>query len=213
MLEEAGLAYNVIPVNIGAGEQFAPDFLKISPNNRMPAIVDPDGPGGKPLSLFESGAILIYLADKTGVLRPKDDAVWYAHIQWLMWQMAGVGPMFGQANHFLSYAPEKLAYPLERYTNEARRLIRIADKRLAEAPWLGGDDYGIADIAVYPWMRIIGRFQPEPAETVHLQRWMDSMAARPAVQRGLDLLKDARQGPLDDKAKEILFGKTQFQKR
>jgi GST-like protein len=214
MLEETGLPYAVVPVNIGAGDQFQPDFLKIAPNNRMPAIVDPDGPGGRKLALFESGAILIYLAEKTGKFRPKDDAAWFTHLQWLMWQMGGVGPMFGQANHFLTYAPEKLPYAMERYTNEAKRLLRVADRRLGEAAYLGGE-YGIADMATFPWVRsILTRIQVDEADMVNVQRWMDTIAARPAVQRGLALMAEQRkEGLTSAAAKEVLYGKTQFEKR
>lgn len=214
MLEETGLPYDVVPVNIGAGDQFQPDFLKISPNNRMPAIVDPDGPNGRPLALFESGAILIYLAEKTKKFRPLEEAAWFTHLQWLMWQMGGVGPMFGQANHFLTYAPEKIPYAVERYTNEAKRLLRVADKRLAEVAYLGGD-YGIADMATFPWVRsILTRIEIDPADMAQVQRWMDRVAARPAVQRGLALMAEQRkQGLTSAAAKEVLYGKTQFEKR
>ena len=153
MLEETGLEYRVHGVNIREGEQFKPEFLKISPNNRIPAIVDHDGPGGKPLSLFESGAILLYLASKTGKLLPADLHARWTCVQWLMWQMGGVGPMFGQANHFRSYSKEKLQYPIERYTQEAHRLTRILDKQLGEVEYAAGDEYTIADIAIFPWMR------------------------------------------------------------
>lgn len=214
MLEETGLPYAVVPVNIGAGDQFKADFLAISPNNRMPAILDPDGPGGRPLALFESGAILIYLAEKTQQFRPLDEAVWFTHLQWLMWQMGGVGPMFGQANHFLTYAPEKIPYAMERYTNEAKRLLRVADKRLGEAEYLGGE-YGIADMATFPWVRsILTRLQVDAADMANVQRWMDAVAVRPAVQRGLGLMAEQRkEGLTSAAAKEVLYGKTQFEKR
>jgi len=153
MLEELGLAYNVHPINIGAGDQFKPEFLKISPNNKMPAIVDPDGPDGKPISLFESGAILIYLAEKHGKFLSTDPRQRYTTLQWLMWQMGGLGPMLGQAHHFRNYAPERIEYAYNRYTNEANRLYGVLDKRLGEARFLAGDDYSIADIAAWPWMR------------------------------------------------------------
>ncbi|MDE1148547.1 MAG: glutathione binding-like protein [Azospirillaceae bacterium] len=208
-LEEMGLPYVVHPVDIGAGDQFKPDFLAISPNNRMPAIVDPKGPNGKPLSLFESGAILIYLAEKTGHFRPADPAVWYAHVQWLMWQMGGVGPMFGQAGHFLHYAPERIQYGIDRYTNEGRRLIRVANTQLEKTEYLAGDDYGIADMATFPWLRLHDRYEIDLADFPHVKRWIDAVAARPAVQRGLDLLKDnvrAPSQPMDAKMRENLFG-------
>jgi len=149
-LEELELAYRVIPVNIGSGDQFKPEFLVITPNHRIPAIVDPDGPGGKPLTLFESGAILIYLAEKTGKLIPADPAARLTCLQWLMFQMGGVGPMFGQYNHFTAYAPEKLPYAIERYSKEVKRLHRVLEKRLAESPYLVGPEYSIADIATFP---------------------------------------------------------------
>ena len=153
MLEECGLPYNAIPVNIGAGEQFDPEFLAISPNNKIPAITDPDGPDGKPISLFESGAILVYLAAKTGRFLPGTDRERYEVLQWLMFQMGGVGPMLGQVHHFRLYAPEKIEYAIERYTNEGKRLYGVIDKRLSSSPWLGGKDYSIADIATFPWLR------------------------------------------------------------
>jgi len=209
-LEEMGLPYEVHAVNIGAGDQFNPDFLKIAPNNRMPAIVDPEGPEGKPLSLFESGAILIYLAEKTGQFRPKDQAVWYSHIQWLMWQMGGVGPMFGQAGHFILYAPEKVPYGIERYRNESRRLLKVANTRLEEAAYLGGDDYGIADMATFPWVRNAPKYDIDLNEFPNVQRWFNAIAARPAVQRGLGLLADKVKPagtPLTDKERENLYGK------
>ncbi len=152
-LEELALPYALVPVDIGAGEQFKPEFLAITPNHRIPAIVDPDGPGGRPLSLFESGAILIYLAEKAGRLIPADPAARYVCLQWLMFQMGGVGPMFGQYNHFAAYAPEKLPYAIERYTNEVARLHRVLEKRLEQSPYLAGEEYSIADIATFPWLR------------------------------------------------------------
>ncbi|HEY9105594.1 MAG TPA: glutathione S-transferase N-terminal domain-containing protein, partial [Roseateles sp.] len=151
MLEECGLKYRVHPVDIGTGAQFAPDFLAISPNNKIPAVTDADGPDGAPISLFESGAILLYLAGKTGRLMPADVRGKYEVLQWLMFQMGGVGPMLGQAHHFRIYAPEKLPYAIERYTNEARRLYGVINKRLAHATYIGGAEYSIADIAVFPW--------------------------------------------------------------
>lgn len=211
-LEEMGLAYDVHPVDIGKGDQFKPDFLKISPNNRMPAIVDPDGPDGKPITLFESGAILIYLAEKTGKFRPRDQATWYTHIQWLMWQMGGVGPMFGQAGHFMFYAPEQIPYGVERYGNEAKRLMKVADTRLGEARFLGGDEYGIADMATFPWLRLHERYGITTSDYPNVKRWIDEIAARPAVHRGLDLLKDSARPagqPLSDEERENMFGKKQ----
>ena len=147
MLEECGLPYRTVAIDIGAGDQFKPEFLAISPNNKIPALVDPDGPGGKPISLFESGAILLYLAAKTGRFLPEDLAARYEVLQWLMFQMGGVGPMLGQAHHFRLYAPEKIPYAIDRYTNEARRLYGVMDKRIAKSRYIGGSDYSIADIS------------------------------------------------------------------
>ncbi len=214
MLEETGLPYRVHGVNIRAGDQFKPGFLKISPNNRIPAIVDHDGPGGKPLSLFESGAILLYLAAKTGNFLPLDMHARWNCVQWLMWQMGGVGPMFGQANHFRAYAIEKIPYAIERYTNEANRLTHVLDKRVGEARYLAGDEYSIADMAVFPWMRNADKRGIDMAEYPHARRWFDAINARPAVQRALQVLSDVNNtAPHDEKSRDILFGKTQFQRR
>ena len=211
MLEETGLSYRVHAINIRVGDQFKPDFLKISPNNRIPAIVDSEGPDGKPISLFESGAILIYLVGKTGKFLPLDLHERYAALQWLMWQMGGIGPMFGQANHFRAYAVEKLAYPIERYTNESKRLTGILDKRLGEARYLAGPQYSIADMAVFPWMRNPERRGIDMTEYPNAKRWFDEINARPAVQRALKVLSDVNNSaPHDAKSRDILFGKTQF---
>ncbi len=211
-LEETGLEYRIVPVNISKGEQFAPDFLKISPNNRMPAIVDSDGPGGKPIAIFESGAILLYLGEKTGKLLPADTRAKYDVIQWLMFQMAGVGPMFGQRGHFLRAAPEKIPYAIERYTNESRRLLNVIDKQLKDRPYLAGE-YSIADIATFPW--VVGtRREPEQLESrPNFKRWLDAISERPAVKRGLAVMADRPQAPLDDEARSILYGNKQFEKR
>ena len=214
MLEECALKYRVRAVNIRTGEQFKPEFLKISPNNRIPAIVDSEGPNGKPISLFETGAILIYLAGKTGRFLPLDLHERYTALQWLMWQMGGVGPMFGQANHFRAYSVEKITYAIERYTNEANRLTGVLDKRLGEAPYLAGDEYSIADMAVFPWMRNADKRGINLAEFPHAQRWFDAINGRPAVKRALEVLSDVNStAPHDDKSRDILFGKTQFQRR
>jgi GSH-dependent disulfide-bond oxidoreductase len=213
MLEECGLAYRAIPVNIGAGEQFRPGFLAISPNNKIPAIVDPDGPDGKPISLFESGAILVYLASKTGRFLPASDRAKFEVLQWLMFQMGGVGPMLGQAHHFRMYAPEKISYAIDRYTNEARRLYGVIDQRLAQSDWLGGAEYSIADIATFPWLRSWQNQGIVLEDYPHLKRWFDTIAARPAVQRGVQVLAHLRKPITDDKARENLFGATQYQKR
>jgi GST-like protein len=210
MLEEVGLPYAVHPINISAGDQFEPDFLAISPNNRIPAIVDQDGPDGAPISLFESGAILIYLAEKTGQFLPGDPRGRYETLQWLMFQMGGVGPMLGQAHHFRKYAPEKIDYAYDRYTNEASRLYRVIDKRLADRDYLAGD-YSIADIATFPWLRSHENQGQNIADTPNLKRWFDTIAARPAVERGVAVLSDRRRTrEYTAEEKDILFGATQF---
>jgi GSH-dependent disulfide-bond oxidoreductase len=215
MLEELGLPYQVVPVDIGAGDQFKAEFLAITPNHRIPAIIDPDGPGGKPIRLFESGAILIYLSEKSGGrLIPAEPAGRYTCLQWLMFQMGGVGPMFGQYNHFANYHDEKLAYPIQRYSNEVKRLHGVLDKRLREAPYLAGEEYSIADIATFPWIRNPDRRGIDLADYPELKRWHDIMAARPAVQRGVRVLSEyQRTTPFTEEEKQILFGAQQFQKR
>jgi GST-like protein len=213
MLEECGLAYRVHPVDIGAGDQFAPDFLAISPNNKIPAITDADGPDGAPISLFESGAILLYLAGKTGKLLPGDVRGKYEVLQWLMFQMGGVGPMLGQAHHFRIYAPERIDYAIDRYTNEARRLYSVINKRLAHSTYLGGHDYSIADVAVFPWLRSWKNQGVEMGDYPHLRGWFDEIAKRPAVQRGVEVLAGVRKPLTDDKAREALFGQRQVQQR
>lgn len=213
-LEELELPYRVVPVNIGKGEQFQPEFLAITPNHRIPAIVDPEGPDGEQVRLFESGAILIYLAEKAGRLIPADPVARYTCLQWLMFQMGGVGPMFGQYNHFASYAPEKLPYAIERYGNEVRRLHRVLEKRLSASAFLAGDAYSIADIATFPWIRNPDRRGIDLAEFPSVKRWHDAIAARPAVQRGVSVLaENQRSGPMSDAEREQLFGTTQFQAR
>jgi GST-like protein len=214
-LEELGLQYKVTPVNIGAGDQFKPEFLKITPNHRIPAIVDSDGPGGKPFTLFESAAIMIYLSEKTGgKLIPKDPIGRYKCLEWMMFQMGGVGPMFGQYNHFAAYAVEKLPYAIERYTNEVKRLHRVLEHRLEEVPYLAGGEYTMADIITFPWIRGAERRNIDLAEYPAVKRWHDEIAARPAVQRGVAVLADrARQGQITDAERENYFGKTQFAAR
>ena len=214
MLEETGIPYRVHPVNIGAGEQFAPAFLKISPNNKMPAMVDTDGPGGKPLSMFESGAMLIYLASKSGRFLPEDLAKKWSTLSWLMFQMGGVGPMLGQAHHFLGYAPERIPYAMERYKNEANRLYGVIDRRLGESTYIACDEYTIADMAIVPWLRYPDRQGVEIDEYPRLKRWRDAILERPAVKRALEVLAERRRpGAMSDKEKEVLFGKTQYAKR
>ena len=211
-LEEAGLLYNVHPVDIGSGAQFERAFLKISPNNKMPAIVDPEGPDSKPISIFESGAILMYLAEKSGRFLPREVRRRYEVIQWLIFQVAGVGPMLGQAHHFRGYAPEKIEYAINRYTKEAGRLYCVMDKHLAGRDYFAGD-FSIADMAIYPWIVSHERQGQDLAELPNLKRWFERVAARPAVQRGMELLKERRAPTMSDKAKEVLFGSTQYQKR
>ncbi|MBI2312607.1 MAG: glutathione S-transferase N-terminal domain-containing protein [Betaproteobacteria bacterium] len=214
MLEEIGLPYAVHSVDITAGDQFKPEFLGISPNNKIPAIVDSDGPGGKPISLFESGAILIYLAEKSGKLLPQEPRARYETLVWLMFQMGNVGPFLGQAHHFRVYAPEKIPYAIERYTKEANRLYAVLDKRLAEVPYLAGNEYTIADIATFPWTRTPQRQGVEHPDYPNFKRWFDEIAARPAVQRGLAVLKNKRrEGPLDQKGWDAMFGDTQYKRR
>ncbi len=213
MLEETGLPYRVHPVDIGAGDQFKPEFLKISPNNKMPAMIDSDGPDGKPISMFESGAMLLYLASKTGQFLPVDLRERWSTLQWLMFQMGGVGPMLGQAHHFLGYAPEKIPYAMQRYSKEANRLYGVMDRRLAESEYIACGEYTIADMAIMPWLRYPERQGVNMDDYRHLKQWFDGVAARPAVQRGLKVLADLRKPVMDDKAKEMLFGATQYQKR
>ena len=217
MLEECGLRLNrdwrAIPINIGQGDQFAPDFLRISPNNKIPALVDPNGPDGKPISVFESGAILVYLASKMGKFMPKSDRAKFEVLQWLMFQMGGVGPMLGQNHHFKLYAPEKIDYAINRYTNEAKRLYGVMDKQVSKTKFIAGNTYTIADMAIFPWLRNWQNQGIDWAEYPHLKHWFDTIAARPAVQRGVQVLADLRKPITDDKAREMLFGKQQFLRR
>ncbi len=213
MLEECGLAYRAHPVDIGAGDQFKPEFLAISPNNKIPAITDPEGPDGQPISLFESGAILLYLAGKTGRFLPTDVRGKYEALQWLMFQIGGVGPMLGQAHHFRIYAPEKIPYAVERYTNEAQRLYGVMNKRLAKSRYIGGAEYGVADIAIFPWLRSWKNQGIAWSDFPHLKGWFDEIAARPAVMRGVEVLANLRKPITGDKEREILFGKRQRQQR
>ncbi len=188
MLEELGLDYSIHLVDISKGEQFAPEFLEISPNNRIPAIVDTEGPGGGRYSLFESGAILIYLAEKTGRLLPTEPRDRYDVLQWLMWQMGGVGPMFGQVHHFLRAAKEEVPYAIERYTKEMHRLYGVMDRRLGKSPYLGCAEYTVADIATYPWVARYDWQRVDLADYPNVRRWFDELSARPAVQRGMTVL-------------------------
>jgi GST-like protein len=216
MLEETGLPYEIRPVNIRAGEQFKPEFLRISPNNKIPAIVDREGPDGKPMSVFETGAILIYLAGKSGKLLPRDDRSKYVALQWVMFQMGNIGPMMGQSGHFRSNAvPEKIDYAIKRYGNEVRRLHRVMERRLSEAAYFAGPEYSIADIAIFPWLRNSERSGIDWAEFPRVKSWFDGINARSAVQRALKVLADVQTSPpghYDAKAREVLFGATQYQK-
>ena len=215
MLEETGLEYRVHAVDIGAGDQFKPDFLAISPNNKIPAMIDRDGPGGKPFALAESGAMLFYLASKTGRFLPKGLRERWVVMQWVMTQMGHVGPMLGQAHHFLQYAPEKIEYAMNRYRNEAKRLYGVVDKRLQESEWLGGNEYSIADMATMPWMRAPERQGVDIEQFPVLKRWRERIAARPAVQRAVEVLAERRRqtpGFTKEQA-EVLFGATQYAKR
>jgi GST-like protein len=204
-------------VDIRKGDQFTPEFLRLSPNNRMPAIVDDDGPDGKPLTLFESGAILVYLAEKTGRFLPASGAARYHAMAWLMFQMANLGPICGQAHHFRASAPEKVPYAIRRFTDEAARLYGVMDRRLGEAAYLAGADYTIADMACWPWVRVHRYHGQDWAPYPNLKRWFDAIAARPAVQRGMTLLDehraDNRATALDARTRDILFGAAQYQRR
>ncbi len=206
-LEETGVPYTIVPVNIGRGEQFRPEFLKISPNNRMPAIVDhapADGQG--PLSVFESGAILLYLAEKTGRFLAADLRGRVETLQWLFWQMGGLGPMAGQNHHFSQYAPEKIQYAIDRYVNETARLYAVLDRRLSDRSYIAGD-YSIADMAAYPWIVSHKRQQQELGDFPHLERWFNVIRARPAVERAYEKGKAVSTQPVvDEAARAILFG-------
>ena len=208
MLEECGLPYEVKYINIGRGDQFAPSFLKIAPNNRMPAIIDPDGPGGEPISVFESGAILQYLGRKTGKFYPADERKRVDVEQWLYWQMGGLGPMAGQCHHFRNYAPEKIPYAIDRYTNEVNRLYGVMNKRLADREYLAGD-YSIADMASFPWTRSYANQGQNIADFPHLEAWFNSIQARPALQKAVKVGADEREKwnlASDKEAQKVLFG-------
>ena len=208
-LEEAELPYRLVPVNIGRGEQFRPEFLAISPNNRMPAIVDHKPADGRgPLSVFESGAILFYLADKTGKFLPKDPRGRAEVMQWVMWQMGGIGPMSGQAHHFRNYAKEKLPYAIERYTNEVNRLYGVLDRQLASREFIAGE-LSIADMTTFPWVVGYENLGQKIEDFPHMGAWLARMKARPGVARGLEVGKELRTAPgMDDEARKVLFGQT-----
>ena len=211
MLEETGLEYRVEWVDIMGGDQFAPEFLAISPNNKIPAIVDHDGPGGTPVSVFESGAILLYLAEKTGMFLPTEPRARIEVLEWLFWQMGGFGPMLGQSHHFNKYAPERIKYAMERYTNEARRLYNVLDKRLESRQYVAGD-YSIADMAIFPWCRLHGRQGQRIEDFPNVKRWFVAVAQRPAVARDMARLED-KAGEFDEKSWSNLFGTEQYERR
>ena len=213
MLEECSLPYRVHHIDIGEGDQFTPEFLKISPNHKIPAMVDSNGPDGKPMSLFESGAILVYLGSKVDKFLGHTDREKFTVLQWLMFQMGGLGPMLGQAHHFRIYAPEKFDYAYNRYTNEAKRLYGVMDKQLTAHAYLAGDEYTIADIACFPWTRSWKNQGIDWADYPNVKRWFDIISERPAVQRGVEVLTALRKPLVNDKAKAILFGATQYEKR
>ncbi|MBA3390519.1 MAG: glutathione S-transferase N-terminal domain-containing protein [Actinomycetota bacterium] len=208
-LEEAELPYNIVPINIGEGDQFDPQFLEISPNNKMPAIIDPEGPDGKLISLFESGAILHYLAEKTGRFLPQGMRDRYEVMQWLMFQMAHVGPMLGQAHHFRKYSPEEVLYAIERYTDEAARIYGVLNGRFSEVEYVAGGEYTIADMAIYPWLVSHEDQGQSMDDFPDLKRWFEQIGNRPAVQRGMEVGQELRQSlnrDMDDKTRETLFG-------
>ncbi len=214
MLEECKLPYAVHAIDIGAGDQFAADFLKISPNNKIPALVDSDGPDGKPIALFESGAILMYLAGKTGRFLPKSTRAKYDTLQWLMWQMAGFGPMLGQAHHFRIYAPEKIEYAYNRYTNESKRLYGVLNKQLeTTGAFVSGKQYSIADMAIFPWARSAANQGVDLNDHPHVKRWFDTISARPAVKRAVEVLAERRKPLVSEQAKAVLFGSQQYEQK
>lgn len=206
--EELGLPYRITPVNISKGDQFKPDFLAASPNNRIPALIDhAPADGGAPLTVFESGACLEYLADKTGQLLPQETRARYQVLQWLYWQMGGLGPMAGQAHHFVHYAPERIAYPTERYVKEAARLYGVLDRRLKVSPYAGGDAYSIADIAIYPWIYQHKRHNQDLADFPAVQRWFTELSDRPAVKKAYDIQGTINTVPsVTPDSRALLFG-------
>jgi len=214
LVEELGVEYTLHPVNITRGEQFEADFLRISPNNKIPALVDSDGPDGKPYAVFETGAMMMYLAEQAGRLMPTEMAARYDVIQWLMFQMGGIGPMFGQYSHFTTYAPERFEYSVERYTKECLRLYDVMDRRLADTAYLAGDEYSIADIATYAWTYSYERRGFDISACGNVMRWLTEIGDRPAVQRGLALMDEHRaKGPPDKETLKNYFGDVQFERR
>ena len=211
MLEETGLEYREHWISLGAGDQFAPDFLAISPNNKIPAILDSDGPDGAPISVFESGAILLYLAEKTGQFLTTDPRQRIEVLEWLFWQMGGFGPMLGQAHHFNKYAPDRITYAMDRYTNEATRLYGVLDRRLETHAYIAGD-YSIADMAIFPWCRLYKRQGQEIENFPNIVRWIADVSARPAVQRDMAKLED-KAGTFTEESWSNLFGTEQYRRR
>jgi len=213
MLEECGLEYEVFPVNMLKGEQFEEDYLRINPNNKIPAIVDTDGPSGESISIFESGAILLYLAEKTAKFIPSSPAKRLDVIQWLFFQVANVGPMFGQCGHFLQYAPERVEYGIDRYQTETKRLYRVMDKKLGDTKYLAGD-YSIADMATYPWVKINYFHEIDIDNYPNVKKWRDDIGSRPAVVKGCGLLEDVMKlGDPDDEAFKNLFDRQKEDRR
>lgn len=210
LLEEAGLEYSIVPVNIGKGEQFRPEFLAIAPNNRIPAIIDrAPADGGAPVSVFESGAILVYLAEKTGRFVASGLRGRAETLQWTFWQMGGLGPMAGQNHHFRTYAPEKIPYAIDRYVNETNRLYGVLDRRLADRPFVAGDTYTIADMAIYPWIVPHERQGQNLADFPNIRRWFDTVAVRPATVRAYARAKEVNTAPtITDESRKILYGQT-----
>lgn len=210
MLEECGLGYDVKPVNLFEGDQHSDEFLTLNPNGKMPVLQDNRGPDDKPITIFESGAILIYLAEKTGQFYPVSGPEKYTTLQWLMWQMAGFGPMLGQAHHFRQYAPEKIEYGIERYTKEANRLYDVLEKRLDDAQYLAGDDYTIADMATYPWALSFEKQGVDLSTRPNVMRWMSSIGSREAVKKGLNLMSEHKRDPsegMTEDERKVMFGK------
>ncbi|MBT6116631.1 MAG: glutathione S-transferase family protein [Rhodospirillaceae bacterium] len=212
MLEECGLEYRDHFISMDKGEQFDPEFLKISPNNKIPALVDEDGPDGKPITLFESGAILIYLADKTGQFLPEEPHARWDVLQWLYWQMGGFGPMLGQAHHFNAYAPERIKYAMDRYTNEGGRLYGVLDKQIGDRDWVAGGGYSIADMAIFPWCRLYERQGQKIEDFPNVKRWFETISARPAVARDMARLED-KAGTFTEESWKNLFGDEQYKRR
>jgi GST-like protein len=206
-LEEAGLPYRIVPVDIRAGDQFKPEFLKIGPNNRMPAIVDREpADGGEPVSVFESGAILVYLGEKTGRFLPREPRARKTVLEWLFWQVGGLGPMAGQNHHFSGYAPEKIPYAIERYVKETARLYGVLDRRLAGRAWIAGDDYSVADMACYPWIVPYERQAQRLEDFPNVKRWFEAVAARQGTQRAYAAAEPYQPGPMTEEQKKLLFG-------